>query len=335
VTLPALDFAPLAGDVPGAVARVPAAPGVGEVLGPDGRSLVLARASNLRRWAASRLGLGKPAATGRRPKTNLAGVATAVGWARADGPFRQRLIYERLMAPRVPLAARRDLKPPAFLHLDPTGRFPRVTVRGGDDGPACLFGPFRDRRAAEKARDAVLRLFPLRPCDYAFEPDPVWPTGLACLYAQVRSCAAPCLGRADEEAYRALAERAAGWLALPSARAEAPPGVPAVVASVEGSRAVVVDAGKREVGLYPVSRGRVLEEAAVLVAPADLDGAVARLCWPAPEGPDDWPWLASWLRTPRGRASFVVAADPPDRAALAAAVHAALPPRFAALAARC
>ncbi len=331
MTLPALDFAPLAGDVAGAVARVPAAPGVGEILGPEGRSLVLAAASNLRQWAASRLGLGKPVPAGRRPRTNLAGVATAIGWVRADGPFRQRLIYERLMAPRVPRSARRDLKPPAFLHLDPGQRFPRVTVRGADGGPAGLFGPFRDRRAAEKARDAVLRLFPLRPCDYVFEPDPAWPTGLACLYAQVRSCAAPCLRRVDDEEYRALAARAADWLALPLARGEAPPAVPAIVASLEGTRGLIVDAGRREVGLYPVSRGRVLEEAAATVPPADLEAAVARLCWPSPVGPDDWPWLASWLRSPRGRASYVVAGEPPDREALAAAVRAALPARFAAL----
>ena len=333
MTLPALDSVPLADDVAGAVARVPAAPGVGEILGPQGRSLVLGTASNLRQWAASRLGLGKPTAAGRRPRTSLAGVATAVGWVRADGPFRQRLIYERLMAPRVPLAARRDLKPPAFLHLDPTERFPRVTVRGAEDGPARLYGPFRDRRAAERARDAVLRLFALRPCDYTFEPDPAWPTGLACLYAQVRSCAAPCLSRVDEEAYRALAARAADWLALASARADDSAAVPAIVGSVEASRAVVVDAGKRDVGLYPVAGGRVLEQAAVLVPPADLAGAVARLGWPPSDGPDDWPWLASWLRSRRGRSTFVRAADPADRAALAAAVRAALPPRFAALAA--
>ncbi len=259
MSLPALDLVPLAGDAAGAVARVPAGPGVGQILGPDGRSLLLATASNLRRWAASHLGLGKPAAPGRRPKTNLAGVATAIGWVKADGPFRQRLLYERLVAPLVPLAARRDLKPPAFLHLDPAQRFPRVTVRGADEGPAFLFGPFRDRRAAEKARDALLRLFPLRPCDYEFEPDPALPLGLGCLYAQVRSCAAPCLRRVGEEEYRALAARAAAWLARPSARGEAPPAVPAIVASA-GARGLVVDAGRREIGLYPVARGRVIED---------------------------------------------------------------------------
>jgi hypothetical protein len=333
VTLPALDVAPLAGDVAGAVARVPAGPGVGGILGPEGRTLVLAPTANLRRWAASRLGLGKPVPAGRRPATNLAGVAAAIGWVQADGPFRQRLIYERLMARRVPLAARRDLKPPAFLHLDPAERFPRVTVRGADDGAGRLFGPFRDRRAAEKARDVVLRLFPLRPCDYVFEPDPAWPTGLGCLYAQVRSCAAPCLRRVDEEEYHALAKRAAEWLALPAARGEAKAAVPAAVSSTEGSRGLVVDPGRRDVGLYPVSAGRVLEEAASIVPPAEVEAAVARLRWSPPDGPADWPWLASWLRSPRGRASYVVAGEPPDLEALVAAVRAALPPRFAAPAA--
>jgi excinuclease ABC subunit C len=329
VSLPALAFTPLAGDVAGGIARVPAAAGVGQILGPGGQSLLLSLASNLRQWAASHLGLGKPPAPGRRPKTNLAAIATAIGWAEADAPFRQRLIYERLVAPLVPAASRRDLKPPAFLHLDPAARFPRVTVRGAGEGPARLFGPFRDRRAAEKARDAVQRLFPLRPCDYAFEPDPALALGLGCVFAQVRSCAAPCLRRVSEDQYRALAARAAAWLALPPARSEAPAAVPATVAA-DDARGLVVDAGRKEVGLYPVARGCVIEEAAAVVSPADVDDAVARLDWPDTGRPDDWPWLAAWLRSAKGRASYVVAGDAADRAALAAAVRAALPARFAA-----
>jgi hypothetical protein len=325
VSLPALAFLRLAGDVAGAVAKLPAAPGVGQVLGPEGRSLVLAPASNLRLWAGKHLGLGKPAAPGRRPKTNLVGIATAVGWAETDGPFGQRLLYERLVAPLVPLAARRDLKPPVFLHLDPEERFPRVTVRPGADGPR-LFGPFRDRRAAEKARAAVHRLFPLRPCDYAFDPDPALPLGLGCLYAQVRSCAAPCLVRTSEDGYRRLAARASEWLARPSLRDGAEASVPTVVAAASGARAVIVDAGRRTIALYPVRDGRVLDDAAVVVPPDALDAAVDRLLWPAPLGPSDWPWLTAWLRGARGRASWVVAGD--GGLALAAAVRRALPARF-------
>jgi hypothetical protein len=330
VPLPAIAFVPLAGDAAAAVAGIPAAPGVGQILGPEGRSLLLAAAANLRRWAASNLGLGRPAAPGRRPKTNLAGLATAVGWAETDGPFGQRLLYERLVAPLVPVAARRDLRPPAFLRLDPEERFPRVTVRGAHEGPGGLYGPFRDRRAAEKAREALHRLFPLRPCDYAFEPDPGWPPGLACLYAQVRSCSAPCLRRIGEEDYRALAARAAVWLALPSARGDPPPAVPGTVAAVDGTRGVVVDAGRAEIGLYPVAGGRVLDQAALKASPPDLEAAVRSLDWPDPSGGDDWPWLAAWLASPRGRGSYVVAGSGGDREVLLAAVREALPARFAA-----
>jgi hypothetical protein len=327
VSLPALAFVPLGSDPAPAMARVPAAPGVGQILGPGGASLLLAPAANLRKWAGSHLGLGKAPAAGRRPKTNLAGIAVAVGWVEADGPFRQRLLYERLVAPLVPLASRRDLKAPAFLHLDTAQRFPRVTVRPSGESTASLFGPLRDRRAAEKAREALHRLFPLRPCDYAFEPDPALPLGLGCLYAQVRSCAAPCLGRVSEDAYRSLAARAAAWLSRPSAREGAPPAIPPTVAEVEKARAVIVDAGRSDAFLYPVRRGRVLEDAAVRVPAGAVEAAVCRLEWPEPSGPDDWPWLADWLRRPRGRSSYVLEGTGGE--AFVAAVRAALPERFA------
>ncbi len=313
-----------------ALQAVPASPGVGQLLGPEGRSLLIGSASNLRLWAASHLGLvrPRPAAGGRarRPKTSLAGIATAVAWIETDGPFRQRLAYERLCAPVVPVSARRDLKPPAFLHLDPSQRFPRATVSAAGEG--ALYGPFRDRRAADKARAALQRLFPLRPCDYAFEPDPALPLGLACLYAQVRSCAAPCLARVSEADYRGLAARAAAWLADPSQRPDAPAAVPATVAAASG-RAVIVDVGRRSVGLYPLRGGCVLDDAAVVTAPVELDAALARLAWPLPTAAPDWPWLTAWLRGAKARAAFLIVADSWSASQLRAAVRAALPHAFA------
>jgi hypothetical protein len=311
-----------------ALEAVPAAPGVGQLLGPEGQSLLIGTAANLRRWTASHLGLARPrpavAGRERRPKTSLAGIATAVAWIETDGPFRQRLAYERLAATLVPASARRDLKPPAFLHLDPAERFPRVTVRAA--GEQALFGPFRDRRAAEKAKSALQRLFPLRPCDYNFEPDAALPLGLACLYAQVRSCAAPCLMRASETDYRALAASAAGWLADPSRREGAAPLVPATVAAASG-RAVIVDRGKRSVGLYPVRGGSVLDAAALVVplGGPELEAASLRLFWPETGAASDWPWLTAWLRSPKARASFVVVRDSWSAPELGAALRAALP----------
>jgi len=329
VSLPALTLVPL-DDPASVVARVPARPGVGQVLGPEGRSLVLAPTPNLRRWLASRLGLGPAPAPGRRPQTNLAGVATAVGFVRSRGPFEQRLLFERLMAPLVPLAARRDLKPPAFVHLDPSTRFPRLSVREGEAGAGELFGPFVHRRAAEKAKDAVNRRFGLRPCDFVFEPDPALPLGLGCVYAQVRSCAAPCLGRSSEGDYRALGARVAEWLGHPTRRPDAPPEVATAVSSAATTRALVVDPGRREVSLFPVAAGRVLEQAAVTVAPGDVADTVRQLQWPSPDGPSDWPWLARFVTSPKGRGTYLLVDPDDDRDALAAAASAALPPRLVA-----
>jgi hypothetical protein len=329
VPLPGLCFVDLEGDPADVVARLPAGSGVGQFLGPEGRNLMLIPASNLRKWAASHLGLGKSPVPGRRPKTNLSGIATSVGWARTASPFAQRLLYERLVAPLIPLGERRDLKPPAFLHIEPAHRFPRVTVRDAEEGPAGLYGPFRNRRAAEKARDAVNHVFALRPCDYAFEPDPELALGLGCLFAQVGSCAAPCLARTSEEDYRALAGRGAAWLAAPAGRTDAPPSVPPTVARVEGALAVVVGVGRKEVGLFPVREGRVLDSAAITAESDQIATAAARLEWPAAEGADDWPWLAAWLASPRGRGSYILVDDASDRAALAAAIHVQLPARFA------
>ena len=319
----------LASEVGPALEAVPKAPGVGQILGPDARSLLIGTSSNLRRWAASHLGLDRPrpapGGRARRPRTSLAGIATAVAWVETDGPFRQRLAYERLTGPLLPASARRDLKPPSFLHLDPAERFPRVSVRALGEG--ALYGPFRDRRAAEKTKGALQRLFPLRPCDYSFEPDPGLPLGLACLYAQVRSCAAPCLARVGEADYRALAASAAGWLASP-ARREDETAVPVTVADAAG-RALIVDGGRRGVGLYPVRGGRVLDAAALVVPPAELDAAVLQLSWPESQAASDWPWLTAWLGSPKARASFVVVADAWSAPQLSAAVRAALPRAYA------
>ncbi len=332
MSLPGLASVPLAGDLAGALAKVPAGPGVGQIVTAEDRSLVLGVASSLRRWATAQLGLGRKPAAGRRPKLDLSAIATGVRWVETDGPFRQRLLYERLMAPLVPLASRRDVAPPVFLHVDPTQRFPRVTIRGGEAGLEHLFGPFRERRAAEKARDALHREFPLRPCDLGFEPDPAFPLGVACLYAQVRSCAAPCLARVGEDEYRALAARAAAWLSDQRARPGAEAAVPPSVSAAGASCGLVLDAGRKAVGLFPVRAGRVLEEAAVTVAPDDeLAAAVGRLSWPAGEsadGSDDWPWLLAWLRGPRRRGAYLLVREDEDRAQLATRVRAGLPPRF-------
>lgn len=295
--------------VEAALGALPAGPGVVQFLAPGERNLLIGRAANLRKWAGSHLGAGRPPRPGQRPPLDLRPVAESLRFAASRGEFEQRLLFERLMARHVPLSARRDLKPPSWLHLDTGERFPRLSVRGPRAARAggALFGPFRDVKAAGRARDLLHKRLPLRPCEYDFEPHPELPLGLGCVFAQTRTCAAPCLVRATEDDYRALARRAEDILAggdEPS-RAE----LPGWVAPRE-ARALVVDplAGGG-LALYPVRAGQVFEGHALRCDAERLDDGLAGLVWPAASGEPDWPWLVSWLLAPKRKGRYLVAPE--------------------------
>jgi hypothetical protein len=122
-------------------------------------------------------------------------------------------------------------------------------------------------------------------------------------------------------------------MADPLARNDPPETFPEIVEDVDSARAVVVGPGRRELELYPVRGGSVLHDAALVTPPDELEEAVARLEWSSPAGSDDWPWLAGWVASARGRGTYVSLRAAGDRRGLVAALRAALPPRFAALSA--
>ncbi len=290
---PALTTVTLEGGVDVALAAIPAAAGVAQILAAGERDLVIGKASNLRRWAADHLGRARPkkAVPGKlppRPPTDLTPVAAAVAWATTASAFGQRLAYERLMARYVPLSRRRDLKRPAYLRLDVSDRFPRIVVQPSAAGDG-VFGPFRDSRAATRARDALLKASRLRACDLEFEPAPDLEAGLACIHAQVGSCVAPCLVRVGEDDYRALAAQVAGVL---DGAGERPPEVPPWVRRA-GGRSVVVERVKGGIEAHAIAAGSVVDS--VTVEGEDVERAMAALSWDAPAGvTDDTPWLNAW-----------------------------------------
>jgi hypothetical protein len=316
--VPSLTTIALADDIKADLARLPTTAGVGQILDRQGRNLLIGRPAHLRNWAAANLGFPRKVVKGRRPPTDLRPIAGGVAFAEATSAFHHRLLYERLMAVHVPRARRKDLKPPGFLRLDLQERFPRLVTVGEGDDLSTAFGPFRDRKAAEKAREALHKHLRLRPCDYTFEPDPQLPLGVSCLFAQVRSCAAPCLKRVSEAEYRDLSRQAAEALAAAEARGPELSAVIPPFVSAAGSRGLVAASNREGVELYPVRGGRVYEEHQAIVPRAadetlppvaDLAAALASLGsfepGTPPEG-DDRPWLLSWLQAPRRGGDYLV-----------------------------
>jgi hypothetical protein len=283
-----LTIVPLPQDgVDAALALIPAAAGVGQVLAEGERNLVIGRPSNLRRWAAGHLGRAKPpkAVAGklpRRPPTDLTPIAVAVAYVKTTSPFAQRLAFERLMARYVPLAKRRDLKRPAYLRLAPVEGYPHLHVES-TPGAGDVFGPFRDTRAATRARDALYKHFRVRPCDFDFKPAAGLPAGLA--------------------------DEVAGVLEGSGAVAE----VPAWVRRADG-RSLVVERGvaKALLEVYPIAAGGVIEEAAFAVAPDALETAIDAVAWPTMAEPrDDTPWLNAWRHGKRTGVEVPVAPGEP------------------------
>lgn len=313
------------------LAAVPASPGVGQFLAEADRNLLIGRASNLKRWAASHLGATRPARPGARPGTDLRPVATALRISRASSPFHQLWLFERLMAVHVRLADRRDLKPPAYLHLDATDRFPRLSVRAAAGTASGLFGPFRDGRMASRAAEAVAKRFRLRLCEASFEPDPGLPLGLRCVYAQVRSCAAPCLARLSQAEYRALAAQAAAFLSHPDQRDGEPLAVIPPWVAVATGRGLVLEPAGRRLELYPILSGTVLDGEIRSLPSEELDETLERLAWALPEAAtDDRPWLLPWLSARKRRGAYLALAEGETPVALADRVRAGLLPRVAA-----
>lgn len=257
----------LANGVDAALALVPATAGVGQILAEGGRNLVIGRPANLRKWTAGHLGRARlpkvvPGKLPPRPPTDLTPIATEVAYAEAASPFGQRLAYERLMARYVPPAKRRDLKRPAYLRLAPEGGYPHLVVQPSAEG-ADVFGPFRDTRAAARARDALYRHFRIRPCDFDFKAPTDLPAGLAADVARVLE----------------------GGAGVP----EVPPWVQRA-----GGRSLVADRAARGVAVFPIARGGVIDASAVTVAPDALVDAVAGVDWEKDGGGDDTPWLNAW-----------------------------------------
>jgi excinuclease ABC subunit C len=100
----------------------------------------------------------------------------------------------------------RDDKSYPFLAVTMGEEFPRVQVmRGAKRKGTRYFGPYAHAWAIRETVDLLLRVFPVRTCSNGVFKR-AGQVGRPCLLGYIDKCAAPCVGRIDEESHRRLAE---------------------------------------------------------------------------------------------------------------------------------
>lgn len=143
---------------------------------------------------------------------NLYAVARRLEYWLAGSPLDASLVFYLLARQHFPDSYREmlRLRPPAYVKLIQSNRFPRtqVTTRLGG-ARALYYGPFRARAAAEEFESQFLDLFQLRRCQEDLVPSPGHP---GCIYGEMNKCPRPCQQAVSEEEYLAEAERGARYL---------------------------------------------------------------------------------------------------------------------------
>ena len=98
----------------------------------------------------------------------------------------------------------RDDKTYPYIKIDPSEEFPQIyfTHRVLNDG-ARYFGPFASARSVRKTLALLKKLFPYRSCTKTITGTDARP----CLEYYIHRCVAPCVGYADQRAYKEVIEQ--------------------------------------------------------------------------------------------------------------------------------
>ena len=106
----------------------------------------------------------------------------------------------------------RDDKSYPYLAVTMNEQFPRVQVMRGSKKPGIrYFGPYAHAWAIRETVDQLLRVFPMRSCSKGVLVRHQR-MGRPCLLGDIGKCAAPCVGRVDEQEHREIAEELCRFL---------------------------------------------------------------------------------------------------------------------------
>ena len=99
-----------------------------------------------------------------------------------------------------------------YIKLDRSVRFPRLeVVRQLDMDGSKYFGPYTSAYEVREALNALYTLYPLRQCSKVIGEKPK-KNDRPCLYYQMGTCLAPCVGYVDEATYNQNLEKAVDFL---------------------------------------------------------------------------------------------------------------------------
>ncbi|CAL9593490.1 Putative bifunctional exonuclease_endonuclease protein [Actinosynnema sp. ALI-1.44] len=175
-------------------AHLPAEPGVYLFRGPSEEVLYVGTASDLRRRVRQYF----TASEGRRRLREMVALAVRVDGIVCAHPLEAEVRELRLITAYKPAYNRKSKNQAGSWWLTLTDEaFPRLSlVRTPRAG---AIGPFRSRRQAETALDALLDAVPLRSCSQRISARR--PTGTPCARFEMGRCKAPCAGLQSVDEY--------------------------------------------------------------------------------------------------------------------------------------
>ena len=184
---------------------IPTAPGVYRFRDAAGRVVYVGKAKSLR----SRLSSYFQDAGALHPRTRqMVTTAAAVEWTVVGTEVEAlQLEYSWIKEydPRFNVKYRDDKSYPSLavtLHED----FPRLQVmRGPKKKGVRYFGPYAHAWAIRETLDLLLRVFPARTCSKGVFVR-AGQVGRPCLLGYIDKCSAPCVGKVDQQAHRAIVD---------------------------------------------------------------------------------------------------------------------------------
>ncbi|SNV23348.1 Excinuclease ABC subunit C [Dermatophilus congolensis] len=185
--------------------EIPTDPGVYRFRDPEGRVIYVGKAKSLR----PRLSSYFQDLTQLHPRTRtMVTTASRVEWTVVSNEVEAlQLEYSWIKEfdPRFNVKYRDDKSYP-YLAVTMAEKFPRALVmRGNKKKGNRYFGPYTHAWAIRETLDLLLRVFPVRTCSAGvFRRAEA--SGRPCLFGYIDKCAAPCVGRVNEESHRQLAE---------------------------------------------------------------------------------------------------------------------------------